>query len=142
MWPTIDRARRRLSGGSTASADSGPTSLQPGFRIVSPNPDLVVPNAGAAEDFVVVLVGADVDRIREALQHRLGNTIERPDTPDRIARALSVILARNGADGRPRVLRRPAGLSTPKSWEIHLEGVDGPTVADLRAAARTGRFAR
>jgi len=101
-----------------------------------------VPPAGSAfEDVVIVLGGADVDRLRQALQRCLGSAIERPDTPDRFERALSLVLARSGEPGRPRVLRRPAGISTPESWEIHLDGVDGTMVATIRAAGRTGRFA-
>ena len=133
MWPTIQRARRRLGGGATVSVD--PPSATP--RSVEP-----VPPAGSAfEDVVIVLGGADVDRLRQALQQCLGSAVERPDTPDRYERALSLVLARSGEPGRPRVLRRPAGISTPESWEIHLDGVDGTMVAAIRDAGRTGRFA-
>ena len=128
MWPTIDRARRRLSGGSAVLRDPPPTSP-------------TVPTMPAREDAVIVLRGIEVDRLGEALRHILGSGIERPDTPDRIERALSLLLARNGTHGRARVLRRPAGVSTPESWEIHLDGVDDSAVVAVRDAGRTGRLA-
>ena len=55
-------------------------------------------------------------------------------------RALAVLLGRDGSAGRPRVLRLPAALSTPESWEIHLDGVERTTVTAIRDAGRTGRF--
>jgi hypothetical protein len=75
-----------------------------------------------------------------ALQQALGNAVERPDTPARIEHALSLVLAGRDDPGRPRVLRRPAGVSTPEAWEIHLEGVDHATGTAVRSAGRTGRF--
>ncbi len=83
---------------------------------------------------------AELDKLRVALQHALGSAVERPDTPARIERALSLLLAQRGAVGRPRVLRRPAGVSTPESWEIHLDGVEPATATAVRDAGRTGRF--
>jgi hypothetical protein len=132
MWPTIDRARRRLSGGSSTPADPPPT---PGSVDVSTTIE------SAPEDVVIILRGHEIDRLRQALQRSLGNLIERPDTPHRIERALSIVLAGGDALGRPRVLRRPAGISSPESWEIHLDGVDRATATAVREAGRTGRFA-
>lgn len=133
MWPTIQRARRRLSGGAAVSVD--PPSPTPSS--VAPVP----PADPAFEDLVIVLRGVEVDRLCQALQRCLGSAVERPDTPDRFERALSLFLARSGEPGRPRVLRRPAGVSTPESWEIHLEGVDHAVGEAVREAGRTGRFA-
>jgi hypothetical protein len=131
MWPTIDRARRRLTGASAHSAsdelDGTPSTATPAPRPV--------------EDVVIILGSVGVDQLRAALEQVLGDAVERPDTPDRIERALSILLARRGATGKPSVLRRPAGLSTPESWEIHLLGVDRATSRAVRAAGRTGCFA-
>ena len=123
MWPTIDRARRRLTGASV-SAESAPAA---GGR--------------ALEDVVITLGAVELDQLQAALQLLLGDAVERPDTPARIERALVLLLAHRGAPGRPRVLRRPAGLSTPEAWEIHLDGVDAATSTAIREAGRTGVFA-
>lgn len=128
MWPTLDRARRRISGGSGAPGDAPPAETPP------ESPPTV--------DEVIVLGGADLDRLEDALQRELGRRTERLDTPYRIEHALSAFMARRDLVGRPRVLRRPAGLSTPQSWEIHLDGVDRETSDAVRDASRTGSFAR
>jgi hypothetical protein len=130
MWPTIDRARRRLGG---ASASAAPT-----------DGDATIPAVAAqlhVEDVVIILGSVEVDRLRAALELELGDAVERPDTPARIERALFILLAHRGAAGKPIVLRRPAGLSTPESWEIHLNGVDRATSRAVRAAGRSGSFA-
>ena len=146
MWPTIDRARRRLRGGTPdpgpgrgieAAGRSRPTppAGEPGAE----TPRAVAPSR--VDDVVIVLGRFELDQLRVALQRALGDAVEPPDTPARIERALSLLLARRGAPGRPRVLRRPAGVSTPESWEIHLDGVDRATGEAVRDAGRTGRFA-
>ena len=122
MWPTIDRARRRLSGGTPD--DPAPAEITP----------------RRVEDLVIVLGRCELDQLRAALQTALGDDVERPDTPARIEGALSLMLARDGVPGRPRVLRRPAGVSTPEAWEIHLHGVERATGTAVRDAGRTGRF--
>jgi hypothetical protein len=124
MWPTIDRARRRLRGSTDPSSTSEPKA----------------PTARRLEDVVIVLGRAELDQLRAALQDVLGDAVERPDSPARIERALSLLLARRGAPGKPRVLRRPAAVSTPEAWEIHLDGVDRMTGDAVRDAGRTGRF--
>ena len=122
MWPTIARARRRLSGAS-GSADASSSASPP------------------LEDVVVTLGAVELDRLQTALQLILGDAVGRPDTPVRIEHALGLLLAQRGVPGMSRVLRRPAGLSTPESWEIHLEGVDHATAVAIREASRTGAFA-
>jgi hypothetical protein len=123
MWPTIDRARRRLRGDS---ASARPSSRQGG---------------PASEDIVVTLGVAELDRLQAALQLLLGDAVARPDTPARLEHALELLLAQRCDAGKSRVVRRPAGLSTPESWEIHLEGVDQATGATIRDAAHKGSFA-
>ena len=89
---------------------------------------------------MIVLGQEELDHLRAALQAVLGDAVERPNSPARIERALSLLLVARGAPGKPRVLRRPAAVSTPESWEIHLDGVDRATSAAVRDAGRTGRF--
>jgi hypothetical protein len=134
MWSTIDRARRRLDRGG-----SGTTA--PALETVGQEPDTATSTAARKlEDVVIVFGPAELDHLRVALERALGDAVERPDTPARIERALSLLLARRGAPGRPRVLRRPAAVSTPESWEIHLDGVEHATAKAVRGAGRTGRF--
>jgi len=139
MWPTIDRARRRLSGAAiepSPGVDAGPETATGTTAPAAPTsqPDRV-------EDVVIVLGGIELARLRTALQQVLGDAVEHPNTPARIERALSLLLARLDAPGRPRVLRRPAAVSTPESWEIHLDGVNRATGKAVRDAGRTGTFA-
>ena len=133
MWPPIHRARRRLTGGTVGASGSpaalselagAPASLQP-----------------VLENVVITMGGHEIDRLRQALQRLLGAAVDRPDTPARIERALALYLIYREAPGRPRVLRRPAAISTPECWEISLEGTDRATVTNIRDAGRTGRFA-
>ena len=93
------------------------------------------------EDVVITMGSHDLDRLRQALQRLLGNAVDRPDTPARIERALALFLTDRHAPGRPRVLRRPAAIMAPECWEICLDGTDQTTVAVIREAGRTGRFA-
>lgn len=139
MWPTIDRARRRLSGGATEPAVPTDPAAEP---LLDPTaPETAAPTPRRIEDVVIILGSRELDHLRVALQQALGDAVERPNTPARIEIALSLLLAHRGAPGRPRVLRRPAGVSTPESWEIHLDGVDWATGTAVRDAGRTGTFA-
>ena len=128
MWSTIGRARRRLDRGATRTSVPGPDR--------APAPEMT----DDLEDVVIVFVPDEVERLRVALQHALGDTVERPDTPARIERALSLLCARRDVTGRPRVVRRPAAVSNPESWEIHLDGVDQATAMAVRSSGRTGRL--
>ena len=124
MWPTIARARRRLTGeplpGETADIELVPT------------PRL--------EDVVIIFGAGEMYQLREALEEVLGDAVEKPDTPARFERALEMLLTLRGAPGTPTVLRRPAILTTPESWEIHIDGTDRATSRALRSAGRTGLF--
>jgi hypothetical protein len=125
MWPTIARARRRLIGeplhGESADSDAIPT------------PRL--------EDVVIIFSAIEMYQLREALEEVLGDAVDRPDTPARFERALELLLAMRGAPGKPTVLRRPAILTTPETWEIHIDGTDRATSRAVRSAGRTGLFA-
>jgi len=104
---------------------------------VAPEP---LPAQRHVEDIVIVFGRADIDRLRHALQTALGDTVDEPNTPARIESALALILSLADSPGRPRVLRRPAGVSTPESWEIHLDGAERGSGMAVRDAGRTGRF--
>lgn len=132
MWPPIHRARRRLTGSPTASPESGTAAAEPGVVAASVEAEL--------EAVVISLSGAEMDRLRQALQRLFGGALDRPDTPARIEHALALFLAYVEAPGRPRIMRRPAALSAPESWELRLEATDRATAAAVRDAARTGKF--
>lgn len=141
MWSTIDRARRRLDRAVTGTPTQPASGEEGEFAPeTAPEPEAAPPVERELEDTVIVFGPAEIDTLRVALQRALGDAVERPDTPARIERALSLLLADRDAVGRPRVLRRPAGVSTPESWEIHLDGVEHATAIAVRSAGRTGRF--
>ncbi len=124
MWPTIARARRRLiSEFLPGDRDEDDPSGAPGPRL---------------EDVILIFGVAEMFQLGEALELVFGDTIERPDTPARFERALEMLLTARGAPGTPTVLRRPAILTTPESWEIHIDGTDRATSRALRSAGRTG----
>jgi hypothetical protein len=134
MWPTIDRARRRLVGDRSERLPAAePSSGAP----IAPE----TPAKCDVEDAVIIFTALQVDQLRVALQLVLGDSVERADTPARIERALSTLLADRGAPGHPSVLRWPAGLLTPESWEIRLEGVQPATGRAIREAGLTGVIA-
>ncbi len=133
MWPPIHRARRLLAGGTGASRDVATTMAELAATRSTSDAEL--------EDVAITMGAAELDRLRQALQRLLGSAVDRPDTPARIERALALYLTYRAAPGRPRVLRRPAAISTPECWEISLEGTDRATATTIRDAGRTGRFA-
>jgi hypothetical protein len=124
MWPTIARARRRLTG-EPLPGESADIELVPTPRL---------------EDVVIIFGAGEMYQLREALEEVLGDAVEKPDTPARFERALEMLLTLRGAPGTPTVLRRPAILTTPESWEIHIDGTDRATSRALRSAGRTGLF--
>jgi len=124
MWPTIARARRRLTGGPLLD-ESDETDAIPTPRL---------------EDVVIIFSAIEMYQLREALESVLGDAVDRPDTPARFERALELLLTMRDAPGTPTVLRRPAILTTPESWEIHIDGTDRATSRAVRSAGRTGLF--
>jgi hypothetical protein len=128
MWPSIARARRRIG------LSPGPSTAAPVAPAFGEGPD------DRLDAAVIVLAPADFDRLCTALAMSLGEPDERPDTPARIGAALSAVLADLGTTTRPSVLRRPATVTVPEAWEIHLTGIDPSTCERIRQAARTGRF--
>jgi hypothetical protein len=135
MWPAIDRARRRLSDRAGAPANATQRKRDGASPALQPDDVPVV------EDVVIVLGRSEIALLLVALEAALGNAVDHPDTPATLERALSLLIASRGEPGRPHVLRRPAVLSTPESWEIHLDGIEPATGIAVREAARTGVFA-
>ena len=124
MWTTIARARRRLVG-DVLPDEADEMDYAPAPRL---------------EDVVIILGAVEMFQLREALEEVLGETVEKADTPATFERALESLLAIRGAPGTAHVLRRPAVVLTPESWEIHIDGTDRATSRALRAAGRTGFF--
>ncbi len=135
MLPAIRRTTRRLRGGASApavgSAGVGPRPV--GASVPAPLDGL--------EDVVIVLGRVEIALLLVALETALGDAVDRPNTPARLEQALLMLMADRGEPGHPHVLRRPALLSTPESWEIHLDGVERATGLAVREAGRSGAFA-
>ncbi|HEY7590456.1 MAG TPA: hypothetical protein VH723_05645 [Candidatus Limnocylindrales bacterium] len=93
-----------------------------------PNPD----------DVVLALVRSELDRFIVALSATVDPHMPRPDSPDRLAGALSTAIEKVGGQGRPSVVRSPAGLYTPEYWHIRIAGADRKTKALVERFA-TGR---
>lgn len=121
MWSSIPRPRRR----GTVAATEPEVALSP-------------PDPAAAFD---VAVGRpELDRLSVAILGLLGPGAERPTTPDTLGTSLAAALARIGCDGTVSVERRPAGLYTPETWHIHVDGATGSAADAVRTAIRTGAF--
>ena len=130
MWPTIERTRRRLQG---------ETAAEPIADAI-----VVVDGEGIASTTTVVLsLGRpEFDRLGQALLTRSGPGSVRPDTPARLEVALATLITDVGGDhGRARVVRRPAGLTTPEAWQVRLTDVL-PAVVDAIGDAIRGGPAR
>ena len=129
MWSTIDRARRRLDRTVTGTLPPTPGRDDEPVPETAPKPE-AAPIARELEDIVIVFGPAELDKLRVALQHALGSAVERPDTPARIERALSLLLAQRGAVGR-----------TPGPAPARL-GLDAGVVGDPRRRRRARRRPR
>jgi hypothetical protein len=130
MWPTIERTRRRLQGEAAAEPTADAIVVVDGEGI--PATTTVVLSLGRPE----------FDRLGQALLTRSGPGAVRPDTPARLEAALATLIADVGGDhGRARVVRRPAGLTTPEAWQVRLTDVL-PAVVDAIGDAIRGGPAR
>lgn len=114
MWvqKSLDRARRRLNR-------PAPEPAPP-----PPDPDRI-------EDLVVALGRIELDRFISALAASLDPHMPRPDSPARLAGAVTTALERTGGHGRPTVTRSPAGLYSPEYWHIRVEAADRITRSTL-----------
>ena len=135
MWPTLARARRLVRREPTT--DLLPATAAAAEAEAEAEADAAMLLA-ADPDVVVSLGRPDVDRLAGALQALLGPGLTRPDTPARLEAALTSAVERLGGDGSPRVVRQPAGVTTPEAWQIRLTGVD-PAIADAIRGATRGR---
>ena len=110
MWVTksLDRAKRRLRGPDDAD------------RAVAPDP-------APSDDVRVALTRPELERFVSALAAYLDPHMPRPDSPARLAGALTTAIECLGGSGRPSVTRSPAGLYTPEYWHVRIEGADDVT---------------
>jgi hypothetical protein len=107
MWVTksLDRAKRRLRGPDLAD-------------------QAVAPDLATSDDVRVALTRPELERFVSALAAYLDPHMPRPDSPARLAGALTTAIERLGGTGRPSVTRSPAGLYTPEYWHVRIEGAD------------------
>jgi hypothetical protein len=110
MWVTksLDRAKRRLRRPDDAD-------------------HAVAPDPGPGDDVRVALTRPELERFVSALAAYLDPHMPRPDSPARLAGALTTAIERVGGSGRPSVTRSPAGLYTPEYWHVRIEGADDVT---------------
>lgn len=150
MWPVLERTRRRILG-SVVVDGARPVSAVP----VDANLVPLTPKAGAS-DTVTTAPGdprgdldgtihlsigrPELDRLCSAIVVLLGPATVRPDTPARLETSLETAIARIGGTGQVAIRRRPAGVYTPESWQVHLSASDPTTEHAVREAVRTGRF--
>jgi hypothetical protein len=119
MWDrTIDRARRRLR----------PAPEPPPIPTL-PDPDAVV----------VAFVRPELDKFVAALAAYLDPHMPRPDSPARVAGAITTAIERLGGTGRPSVTRSPAGLYSPEYWHLRIDGADAKTREAIAALAGGGK---
>jgi hypothetical protein len=127
MWVTnaLDRARRAIVG----SPDAEPLPLAEAAPVDVPC------------DVVIAVGRPDLDRLMGALVASLDPHMARPDSPRRLEGALATAIQRVGGHGTPVVTRSPAGLYTPESWQLRVDGADGATRSALDLLASGSRIA-
>lgn len=79
----------------------------------------------------------DLERLMNALAACLDPALPRPDSPARLAAALTTAIVGVAGRGEPEVTRSPAGLYTPEYWHIRIDRADAPT-RELLARLTTG----
>ena len=121
MWgKSLDRARRRLQG-------------------VEPPPPPAVLEPGAVGAVDVAFVRPELERVVASLSAYLDPHMPRPDSPARLAGALTTAIERLGGTGRATVVRSPAGLYTPEYWHVRIDGADDVTRAAIGRLLTGGR---
>lgn len=143
MWPTFDRTRRRLLGGSTEPDLDRDPATDGADALHATDDPAARPDAAPSgtQDCILAIGRQEVQRLGDALQALLGPGTDRPDTPARLEAALATAVVRLGGGGLPRVTRRPPGLYTPEAWQVHLVAVEPAVSEAIRGAIRTGGFA-
>jgi hypothetical protein len=94
----------------------------------------------ADDDIFLALGTREFEQLGRALGEATGSKIK-PDTPDLLTTALAAAITRRAGRGVPHVWRSPAGLHTPESWQIRIDGVDDGTRLAIGHAIRGGGFA-
>jgi hypothetical protein len=122
MWQPLARARRRRAGVTVPASVDGTT-------------------IGPPTDLTFALSRTDLERLISALTGVPGIEPGRPDTPARLEAALRVAIACAAGHGAPAVTRRPAGIYTPETWQIKVQGADGRTRLVLERAIEGGGIA-
>ena len=125
MWTILDRALNHLRSNPAAQAIEC---------------DSAALRAGGLDDIVLALGRHEFERLGRALGEATGSKI-RPDTPDLLATALTAAITQTDGQGIPHVWRSPAGLHTPESWQIRIDGADDATRDAIGRAIRGGAFA-
>ena len=119
MWPTLARARRLVRREPT-------TDLLPATA------EAAEAEAKAEADPALLLAaGRGRRRVARVAPTSIAwpvpcrpcsvRALTRPDTPARLEAALTTAVERLGGDGSPRVVRQPAGVTTPEAWQIRLD---------------------
>ena len=126
MWILFDRALAR-------------------FRACPPEPpanrDSETPRLRADDDNIVLALGPrEFEQLGRALGVATGSKV-RPDTPALLTTALAAAITVRAGRGVPHVWRSPAGLHTPESWQIRIDGIDDGTRLAIGHAIRGGGFA-
>jgi hypothetical protein len=92
-------------------------------------------------DVVIAIGRSDLERLLAALVASLDPHMARPDSPRRLEGALATAIQRVGGRGTPSVIRSPAGLYTPESWQLRVDGADGATRSALDRLTAGSRIA-
>jgi hypothetical protein len=139
MWgtKTLERARRHL-GLSVGPAEDrvGPAEDRVGRGWPTGGLATVATVDATEPDDVprtitIAFTRSEKDAFATALAKRLGGDTVRLDSPARVASALVVAIDRAGGQGRPHVVRRPAGLYTPEYWEVSVQAADRRARAEV-----------
>jgi hypothetical protein len=120
---SLDRVLRRLRGAGVAPVPP-----------VQVDPDEI-------GDVVLALGRPELERFMTAITASLDPAMPRPDSPARLAGALSTVIERAGGCGHPVVTRSPAGLYTPEYWHVRLNEANGPARSALQRLADGARLA-
>src|SRR4051794_24081540 len=97
-----------------------------------------IPTLPDPDAVVVAFVGPELDKFVAALAAYLDPQMPRPDSPARVAGAISTAIERFGGKGRPSVTRSPAGLYSPEYWHLRIDGADSKTREAVGALASGG----
>jgi hypothetical protein len=127
MWMLLGRARRLVRVPRPAHADR---------RIQASSAE-----APSVEDVAFAIGRAELQRLAETLERRLGGCVSRPDSPATFEAALTALIDAVAGTGQPSVMRRPPGIHTPETWQVRIEGADARTRLAFDDALERGGIA-